>query len=179
MSPSNYVGAVKDVYNGIPFKEVVNRFFNTSNAGIFTENFAREYPTLTFFGNLGTDILTPSIITKVGKIPEIASKLYRSIPTVTATGKLYSNPAGPVLDFLSNWISRYAQKGNLTAALRSIQNGSAGEAEWKLLTESDEGQKFLKELWKEDPDNFNILMNDNLTNELIGKLGIPLETQAG
>ena len=179
ISPTNYVGAVKDVYNGIPFKEVVNRFFNTSNAGIFTENFAREYPTLTFFGNLGTDILTPSIITKVGKIPEIATKLYRSIPAATATGKLYVNPSGPVLDFLSNWISRYAQKGNLTAALRSIQNGSAGEAEWKLLTETDDGHKFLKELWKEDPDNFNILMNGNLTNELRGKLDIPLETQAG
>ena len=179
VSPSNYVGAVKDVYNGIPFKEVVNRFFNTSNAGIFTENFAREYPTLTFFGNLGADILTPGAIFKVGKLPEIVTKLYKSIPAATATGKLYVNPSGPVLDFLSNWISRYAQKGNLTAALRSIQNGSAGETEWKLLTESDEGQKFLKELWKEDPDNFNILMNDNLTNELRGKLGIPLETQTG
>lgn len=179
LSPSNYIGAVKDAYNGIPFNEVVNRFFNTNNNGIFTENFAREHPTLTFFGNLGADILTPGAISKVGKLPTVAIKLYKSIPTATATGKLYANPSGPVLDFLSKWISKYSQRGNLTAALRSIQNGSATEAEWKLLKESDEGQKFLKELYEKDPSNFDVLIGDQLTNDLRGKLGIPLETQTG
>lgn len=179
ISPSNYIGAAKDVYNGIPFNEVINRFFNTNNNGIFTENFAEKHPTLTFFGNLGTDILTPSAISKVGKLPEIATKLYKSIPTAIATGKLYANPSGPVLDFLSKWISKYSQRGNLAAALRSIQNGSATEAEWKLLKESDEGQKFLKELYEKDPSNFDILIGDQLTNDLRGKLGIPLEIQAG
>lgn len=179
VSPSNYIGAAKDVYNGIPFNEVVNRFFNTNNNGIFIENFARKHPTLTFFGNLGADILTPGAISKVGKLPEIATKLYRSIPTATATGKLYANPSGPMLDFLSKWISKYSQRGNLTAALRSIQNGGATEAEWKLLKESDEGQKFLKELYEKDPSNFDILIGNQLTNDLRGKLGIPLETQTG
>ena len=84
-----------------------------------------------------------------------------------------------MLDFLSKWISKYSQRGNLTAALRNIQNGSATEAEWKLLKESDEGQKFLKELYEKDPSNFDVLIGDQLTNDLRGKLGIPLETQTG
>lgn len=179
VSPSNYVGVVKDVYNGVPFKEVANRFFNTSNAGIFTENFAREHPTITFFGNLGVDILTPGAISKIGKLPAVATKLYKSIPAATATGKLYANPSGPVLDFLSKWISKYSQRGTLAETLNKIKNGSATEAEWKLLKESDEGQKFLKELYEKDPSNFDVLIGDQLTNDLRGKLGIPLETQTG
>ena len=177
VSPSNYIGAAKDVYNGIPFNEVVNRFFNTNNNGIFTESFAREHPTLTFFGNLGTDILTPGAISKVGKLPEIATKLYKSIPAATATGKLYANPSGPVLDFLSKWISKYSQRGNLAETLNKIKNGSAEKKDWDSLINSEDGQNFLKELFEQDPDNFNTLASGRISNEIRQKLGIPLETQ--
>ena len=177
VSPSNYIGAAKDVYNGIPFNEVVNRFFNTNNNGIFTENFARKHPTLTFFGNLGADILTPGAISKVGKLPAIATKLYKSIPTATATGKLYANPSGPVLDFLSKWISKYSQRGNLAETLNKIKNGSAEKKDWDSLINSEDGQNFLKELFEQDPDNFNTLASGRISNEIRQKLGIPLETQ--
>ena len=177
VSPSNYIGAAKDVYNGIPFNEVVNRFFNTNNNGIFTENFARKHPTLTFFGNLGADILTPGAISKVGKLPEIATKLYKSIPTATATGKLYANPSGPVLDFLSKWISKYSQRGNLAETLNKIKNGSAEKKDWDSLINSEDGQNFLKELFEQDPDNFNTLTSGRISNEIRQKLGFPLETQ--
>lgn len=177
VSPSNYIGAAKDVYNGIPFNEVVNRFFNTNNNGIFTENFARKHPTLTFFGNLGADILTPGAISKVSKLPEIATKLYKSIPTATATGKLYANPSGPVLDFLSKWISKYSQRGNLAETLNKIKNGSAEKKDWDSLINSEDGQNFLKELFEQDPDNFNTLASGRISNEIRQKLGFPLETQ--
>lgn len=179
LSPSNYVGAAKDIYNGIPFNEVANRFFNTSNAGIFTENFAREHPTLTFFGNLGADILTPGAISKVGKLPAVATKLYKSIPTATATGKLYANPSGPVLDFLSKWISKYSQRGTLAETLNKIKNGSAEKKDWESLLKSEDGKDFLKELYKENPDNFNTFASGNVPNEIRQELGLPLETQTG
>ena len=146
--------------------EVVNRFFNTSNNGIFTENFARKHPTLTFFGNLGADILTPGAISKVGKLPEIATKLYKSIPTATATGKLYANPSGPVLDFLSKWISKYSQRGTLAETLNKIKNGSAEKKDWDFLINSEDGQNFLKELFEQDPDNFNTLASGRISNEI-------------
>ena len=179
VSPSNYVGAVKDVYNGIPFNEVANRFFNISNAGIFTENFAKEHPTLTFFGNLGVDLLTPGAISKIGKLPAVATRLYKSIPTVTATGKLYANPSGPVLDFLSKWISRYSQRGTLAETLNKIKNGSAEKKDWESLIKSEDGKDFLKELYKENPDNFNTFASGNIPNEIRQELGLPLETQTG
>lgn len=179
LSPSNYVGAAKDIYNGIPFNEVANRFFNTSNAGIFTENFAREHPTLTFFGNLGADILTPGAISKVGKLPAVATKLYKSIPTATATGKLYANPSGPVLDFLSKWISKYSQRGTLAETLNKIKNGSAEKKDWESLLKSEDGKDFLKELYKENPDNFNTFASGNVPNEIRQELGLPFETQTG
>ena len=62
--------------------------------------------------------------------------------------------------------NKYSQRGNLAETLNKIKNGSAEKKDWDSLINSEDGQNFLKELFEQDPDNFNTLTSGRISNEI-------------
>lgn len=57
-APSNIVGSLRRAYNYASF---MNAFMNQDNNGFFADNFSKVHPTISNIGNIGADILTGAI----------------------------------------------------------------------------------------------------------------------
>lgn len=57
-APSNIVGSLRKAYN---YDSFMNAFMNQDNNGFFADNFSKVHPTISNIGNIGADILTGAI----------------------------------------------------------------------------------------------------------------------